>query len=127
LMKWAAGVCDLGVELNGIATLGTHDAGCPTRNDKAEANEIATPGTHGAGCSTRNDKAEANEIAAPGMHSAGRRDESAWCWMKEAATKGWRRDLHLKVSSLFLGLASRATISAHEAFSTGRVPVGCGR
>jgi hypothetical protein len=27
---------------------------------------------------------------------------NAWCWMKEAATKSWRRDLQIQVSSLFL-------------------------
>jgi hypothetical protein len=26
----------------------------------------------------------------------------AWCWMKETATKGWRRDLLVPVPSLFL-------------------------
>jgi hypothetical protein len=114
----------------------------------------------------------------------------AWCWMKETATKGWRRDLRMRVSSLFLApvaqtspdfsyrlvsaaghgspslrgtimpkqsrtgmrlprpfsgarndrsvggftpirgemaVTSRTTISAHEASSTGRVPVGRGR
>jgi hypothetical protein len=52
---------------------------------------------------------------------------SAWCWMKERATKSWRRDLQMLVSSLFLGLTSKTTISPHGAFSTGRVPVGRGQ
>jgi hypothetical protein len=28
---------------------------------------------------------------------------SAWCWMKEAATKSWRRDLQEPVSSFYFG------------------------
>ena len=77
---------------------------------------------------------------------------NAWCWMKEAATKGWRRDLQMRVSSLFLvpveeslpdfcyhsvypagqggvQMVSRnkTTISTRGAFSTGRVLVGRGR
>ena len=27
-----------------------------------------------------------------------------WCWMNQAATKSWRRDVHLQVSSLVLGV-----------------------
>ena len=77
---------------------------------------------------------------------------NAWCWMKESATRSWRRDLQMPVSSLFftpvkeslpafsyrsicrtgagrgwLGLMSKTTISPHGAFSTGRVPVGRGQ
>jgi hypothetical protein len=28
---------------------------------------------------------------------------NAWCWMKEAATKSWRRDLQMLVSSFYFG------------------------
>jgi len=90
-----------------------------------EPNEIAAPRQVGA----RNDKGEAGEPGTPGIHGAAclsRNDRLAWCWMKEAATKSWRRDLDEQVSSLFLGLTSRTTISTHGAFSTGRVPVGRG-
>ena len=52
---------------------------------------------------------------------------NAWWWTIEAATESWRRDLQELVSSLFLGLTSRTTISTHGAFSTGRVPVGRGQ
>jgi len=69
---------------------------------------------------------EPNEIATPRQVGA-RNDKGAWCWLKETATKSWRRDLQMRVSSLFLGLTSETTISAHEAFSTGRVPVDGGR
>jgi hypothetical protein len=68
---------------------------------------------------------EPSEIAAPRQVGA-RNDKSAWCWLKETATKSWRRDLQMAVSSLVLGVASETTISVHEAFSTGRVPVGRG-
>jgi len=92
-----------------------------------------------------------NEIATPRQVGA-RNDKGAWCWLKETATKSWRRDLQVRVSSLFLapvaetspdfsyrlvfaagqrtgwlGLMNKTTISVHEAFSTGRVPVGRGR
>ena len=45
------------------------------------------------------------EIAAPRPRFIGGagNDKSAWWWTKEAATKSWRRDVHLQVSSLFLG------------------------
>jgi len=91
-----------------------------------EPNEIATPRQVGA----RNDKRTPNEIAGPSTHGVecwASNDKRAWCWMKEAATKSWRRDLNLRVSSLVLGVGSKTTISAHEAFSTGRVPVGRGQ
>jgi hypothetical protein len=52
---------------------------------------------------------------------------NAWCWMKEAATRSWRRDLHLQVTSLLLGLMNSMTISPHGALSTGRAPVDGGR
>jgi len=45
---------------------------------------------------------EPNEIATPRLVGA-RNDKRAWCWMKEAATKSWRRDLNLQVSSLVFG------------------------
>jgi hypothetical protein len=51
----------------------------------------------------------------------------AWWWLQGTATKSWRRDLDLRVSSLFLGLMNRTTISTHGALSTGRVPVGRGQ
>ena len=94
---------------------------------------------------------EPNEIATPRQVGA-RNDKSAWCWMKETAIKIWGRDPREPVSSLvlapvaeassdlpyclvsragqgrgWLGLMSRTTICAREAFSTGRVPVGRGR
>jgi hypothetical protein len=138
---------------------------------------------------------EPNGIATPRQVGA-RNDKSAWCWMKETATKSRRRDLQMRVSSLFygfmatvteatpdlscclvsaaghgspslrgiivpkqsgrgmrlprpfsgarndrsaggfapepesggeMGVTSRTTISAHGAFSIGRVPVGRGR
>ena len=50
----------------------------------------------------------------------------AWCRMKQAATKSWRRDLQVAVSSLVSGGIGRTTISVHAAFSTGRVLVGRG-
>ena len=65
------------------------------------------------------------EIAAPRQVGA-RNDKGAWCWLKEAATKSWRRDLQMTVSSLVLGLTNGTTISTRGAFSTGRVPVGRG-
>jgi hypothetical protein len=77
---------------------------------------------------------------------------NAWCPVNQTATKGWRRDPPMPVSSLlltpvaeslpdfscrsvcpagegrgWLGLTSGTTISAHGAFSTGRVLVGRGR
>ena len=60
---------------------------------------------------------EPNEIATPRQVGA-RNDKRAWCWLKETATKNWRRDRHLQVSSLFLGLTSETTISTRGAFST---------
>jgi len=63
-----------------------------------EPNEIATPRQVGA----RNDKRGLNEIATPRQVGAGN-DKVAWCWMKEAVTESWRRDLNLQVSSLFFG------------------------
>ena len=69
---------------------------------------------------------EPSEIATPRQVGA-RKEQGAWGWLKETATKSWRRDLQMRVSSLFLGLMNKTTISAHEAFSTGRVPVGRGR
>jgi len=45
---------------------------------------------------------EPSEIATPRQVGA-RNDTSAWCWMTEAATESWRRDLDLQVSSVFLG------------------------
>jgi hypothetical protein len=94
---------------------------------------------------------EPAEIAAPRQVGA-RNDKRAWCWMNQATTKAWRRDLQEQVSSLFLAplaqtssdfsylsvcatdqgrgrtrLMSKTTISARGAFSTGRVPVGRGR
>jgi len=68
---------------------------------------------------------EPTEIATPRQVGA-RNDGNTWCPMKETATKCCRRDLDEQVSSLFLGLTSRTTISTHGAFSTGRVPVGRG-
>jgi len=75
-----------------------------------------------------------------------------WSLINQAATKIWGRDLQEPVSSLVLAMVgeaspdlsyclvcpagagrgwlrmmNRTTISAHEAFSTGRVPVGRGR
>ena len=44
---------------------------------------------------------EPNEIATPRQVGA-RNDKGAWCWLKETATKSWRRDLQMRVSSLFL-------------------------
>jgi len=44
---------------------------------------------------------EPNEIATPRQVGA-RNDKRAWCWLKETATKSWRRDLQEPVSSLFL-------------------------
>ena len=67
-----------------------------------------------------------NEIAVPrqvGAHS----NKSAWWWTNQAATKSWRRDVHLQVSSLFLRLMNRTTIPAHGTLSTMRVMVGRGR
>jgi len=69
---------------------------------------------------------EQGEIAAPRQVGA-RNDKVTWCWMKETAIEHWRRDLNLQVSSLFLGLMNRTTISARGALSTGRAPVGRGR
>jgi len=69
---------------------------------------------------------EPSEIATPRQVGA-RNDKGAWCWLKETATKSWRRDLQMRVSSLFLGLMNKTTISAHGAFSAGRVPVDGGR
>jgi hypothetical protein len=94
---------------------------------------------------------EPNEIATPRQVGA-RNDKRRPRWINQAATKSWRRDLQMPVSSLvlalvrqaspdlaycvvsragqgkgWLGLTSRTTISAHEAFSTGRVPVDGGR
>ena len=99
----------------------------------------------------RNLGGEANEIATPRQVGA-RNDKRAWWWMKEAAIKIWGRDRQEPVSSLVLApvaqtssnfsyhlvcpagagrgwlrMMNRTTISAHEAFSTGRVPVGRGR
>ncbi|MGB5925364.1 MAG: hypothetical protein WBH01_04640 [Dehalococcoidia bacterium] len=45
---------------------------------------------------------EPNGIATPRLVGA-RNDDSAWCWMKEAATKSWRRDLQMPVSSFYFG------------------------
>jgi len=47
--------------------------------------------------------ANCSEIAAPRLVGA-RNDKSAWCWMKETATKIWRRDLQEPVSSLVLAM-----------------------
>ena len=69
---------------------------------------------------------EANGIVTPRFVGV-RNGKNAWCWMKEAATRSWRRDPQTPVSSLFLGLMSNTTISTHGAFSTGRVPVGRGQ
>ena len=69
---------------------------------------------------------EPNEVAAPRQVGA-RNDKDAWCWAKEAAAKSWRRDPQELVSSLFLGLMSKTTITTHGAFSPGRVPVGRGQ
>ena len=71
-------------------------------------------------------RGEPNEIATPRQVGAGN-DKVAWCWMKEAATESWRRDLNLQVSSLVFGAMNRTTISACGAPSTGRVPVGRGQ
>ena len=79
-----------------------------------------------AGNKLRNLRGEPNGIATP-RHVGARNDKGAWCWMNEAATKGWRRDLQERVSSLLLGLTNRTTISTHGAFSTGRMPVGRGQ
>ena len=46
---------------------------------------------------------ERNGIATPRCVGAGS-DQGAWWWHKEAATKSWRRDLDLQVSSLVSGL-----------------------
>jgi hypothetical protein len=94
---------------------------------------------------------EPNEIATPRQVGA-RNDKRRPRWVNQGATEIWRRDLRELVSSLvlalvrqaspdlaycvvsragqgkgWLGLTSRTTISAYEAFSTGRVPVGRGR
>ena len=45
---------------------------------------------------------ESSEIATPRQVGA-RNDKRAWCWMKEAATKSWRRDLQMPVSSFYFG------------------------
>jgi len=103
-MKWAVGLCGLGGGRDENDT--PRQVGA--RNDKGGRDEIVAPSIHGAGCRARNDK-------------------GAWWCTKETATKCWRRDLHLKVSSFFLGFMSKTSIPAHEAFSTGRVPVGRGR
>ena len=104
-----------------------------------------------AGNRLRNLGGEPNGIATPRQVGA-RNDKRAWCWLKEAATKSWRRDLQMRVSSLFLapvvetspdfsyrlvfaagqrtgwlGLMNKTTISTHGAFSAMRVPVGGGR
>ena len=103
-MKWAVGLCGLGVELDEIAT--PRQVGA--RNDKGGRDEIVAPSIHGAGCRARNDK-------------------GAWWCTKETAKKSCRRDLQGQVSSLFLGSMSKTSIPAHGAFSTGKVPVGRGR
>ena len=69
---------------------------------------------------------EQDEIATTRLAGA-RNDERAWCWMKEAATESWRRDLQTPVSSLVLWAVDRMTISTRGAFSTGRVRVGRGQ
>ena len=125
-MKWTVGLCNLAGEPTQIAT--PRQVGA--RNDKGGRVEIVAPRIHGAGCLTRKDKGEPGELGTPGIYGAGRlprNDKGAWCWMKETATKSWRRDLDEPVSSLFLGLESRVNISTRGAFSTGRVPVGHGR
>jgi hypothetical protein len=48
------------------------------------------------------------EIAAPRQVGA-RNNKSAWWCTIEAATKSWRRDVHLQVSSLFLTMAADAS------------------
>ena len=92
-----------------------------------------------------------NEIATPRLVGA-RNDKRGPRLINQAAIKTLRRDRQMLVSSLFLtpvkeslpafsyrsiypagqgegrmGLTSKTTISAHGAFSTGRVPVGGGR
>ena len=94
---------------------------------------------------------EPNEIATPRQVGA-RNDKRRARLVNQAATKTWGRDLQEPVSSLVLApvaqtssnfsyhlvcpagagrgwlrMMNRTTISAHEAFSTGRVPVGRGR
>jgi hypothetical protein len=54
-----------------------------------------------AGDRLRNLGGEPNEIATPRQVGA-RNDKRAWYWLKETATKSWRRDLQMTVSSLFL-------------------------
>ena len=103
-MKWAVGLCNLAGEPTEIAT--PRQVGA--RSDKGEPHEIVAASIDGAGCLPPNDK-------------------GTWCWVKKTAARSWRRDLDEPVSSLFLGLTSRTTISAYGAFSTGRVPVGRGR
>jgi len=51
---------------------------------------------------------EPNEIATPRQVGA-RNNKTAWCWMQEAATKSWRRDLQMRVSSLFLAAAAETS------------------
>jgi hypothetical protein len=94
---------------------------------------------------------EPGEIAMPRQVGA-RNDKRGPRLINQAAIETLRRDLQMRVSSLFLapvaqtssgfscrsiypagagrgwlGLTNRTTISAREAFSTGRVPVGYGQ
>ena len=54
------------------------------------------------GAKRRGNLGEPDGIATPRFVGA-RNDKNAWCWMKQAATKSWRRDLNLQVSSLVFG------------------------
>jgi len=104
---------------------------------------------------TREVSAKVNSYQSGRLCVGGRVNQATtrmWTLMNQAATKIWGRDLQEQVSSLVLatvgeaspdlsyclvcpagkgrrwmGLTSRTTISAHEAFSTRRVTVGRGR
>jgi len=84
-------------------------------NLDGEPNEIATPRQVGARNDTPLVFARLTSVSRSNLLGAGidrpsaRNDKRAWWWMKEAATKSWRRDPQMTVSSLFLTMAAETS------------------
>ena len=79
------------------------------RSNLANWSEIATPRQVGARNDTPLVFARLTSVSRSNLLGAGidrpsaRNDKWAWCWAKEAATKSWRRDLQMPVSSFYFG------------------------
>ena len=79
-----------------------------------QAASLVSGGRRWPGGRRRDVPAGANSYHGGCLYTGGRATRataSAWCWMKEAAAKSWRRDLQMTVSSLVFSTAQETIAS----------------